>query len=88
MDDLFRLCIVTGDATLLDTQVRSVRLPTGFGSLGVLAHHAPMLCAVSKGVLQCTREDGSETRIRVSDGVASVEDNELTLLCSDAAEIE
>lgn len=88
MDDLFRLCIVTGDATLLDTPVKSVRLPTGFGSLGVLAHHAPMLCAVSKGVLRCTREDGTETRIRVSDGVASVEDNELTLLCSDAAEIE
>ena len=88
MDDLFRLCIVTGDATLLDTKVKSVRLPTGFGSLGVLAHHAPMLCAVSKGVLRCTREDGSETRIRVSDGVASVDNNELTLLCSNAAVIE
>ena len=54
MRDLFRLCIVTGDATVLDTQVQSVNLPMDFGSFGILAHHAPMLCAVSKGVL---RED-------------------------------
>ena len=85
MRDLFRLCIVTGDATVLDTQVQSVNLPMDFGSFGILAHHAPMLCAVSKGILRCRLEDGSTVRVRVSAGAASVIDNELTLLCSDAA---
>lgn len=88
MRDLFRLCIVTGDATVLDTQVQSVNLPMDFGSLGILAHHAPMLCAVSRGVLRCTLEDGSTVRVRVSAGVANVIDNELTLLCSDAGIVE
>ena len=88
MRDLFRLCIVTGDATVLDTQVQSVNLPMDFGSFGILAHHAPMLCAVSKGILRCRLEDGSTVRVRVSSGVANVIDNELTLLCSDAAVVE
>ncbi len=85
MGDLFHLSVVTSEATVLDARVRSVRLPTGFGSLGVLAHHAPMLCAVSKGVLHCTLEDGSDVRVRISEGVASVGDNEMTVLCGDAA---
>ena len=84
MNDLFRLCIVTGDATVLDTRVRSVNLPTDFGSVGILVRHAPMLCAVSKGLLRCTLADGGTLRVRVSDGVASVADNELTVLCADA----
>ena len=88
MRDLFRLCIVTGDATVLDTKVQSAKLPMDFGSLGILAHHAPMLCAVSKGILRCTLEDGSTVRVRVSSGVANVIDNELTLLCSDAEVVE
>ena len=88
MEKLFRFAVVTGDATVLDTQVKSVKLPTGFGSVGILANHAPMLCAVSRGIVLCTLEDGSPLRVRVSDGVATVGDNELTLLCSDAAIIE
>ena len=88
MRDLFRLCIVTGDATVLDTQVQSVNLPMDFGSLGILAHHAPMLCTVSKGVLRCVLEDGNTVRVRVSSGVANVIDNELTLLCSNAEVVE
>ena len=85
MDDLFRLSIVTADATVLDTRVRAVNLPMDYGSIGILAHHAPMLCAVSRGFVRCTLEDGSRLRVRVSEGVASVADNELTVLCSSAA---
>ena len=85
MGDLFRLSVVTGEATILDAEVRSVNLPMDFGSIGILANHAPMLCAVSKGTVRGVLEDGSTVRIRVSEGVASVADNELTVLCSDAA---
>ena len=80
MSDLFRLCIVTGDATVLDTQVQSVNLPMDFGSIGILAHHAPMLCAVSEGILRCTLESGETVRVLVGGGVASVADNECTVL--------
>ena len=88
MGDLFRLSVVTGESTVLDTEVRSVNLPMDFGSIGILVNHAPMLCAVSKGIVRGTLSDGSTVRIRVSEGVASVADNELTVLCSDAARVE
>lgn len=88
MGDLFRLSVVTGDATVFSAEVRSANLPTGFGSVGILARHAPMLCAVAKGVVRCTLADGSTVRVRVSDGVANVADNELTVLCGDAALVE
>ena len=88
MEESFRLCVVTGEETVLDTEVSYVNLPTGFGSVGILLNHAPMLCAVAKGVLRCRLKDGSTLRLRVSEGVASVADNELTVLCRDAAEIE
>ena len=88
MGDLFRLSVVTGESTVLDTKVRSVNLPMDFGSFGILANHAPMLCAVSKGIVRGALEDGSVVRVRVSEGIASVADNELTVLCSDAALIE
>ena len=85
MGELFRLSVVTGDATILDTEVRSANLPMDYGSIGILVNHAPMLCAVSKGIVRGVLEDGSTVRVRVSEGVASVADNELTVLCGDAA---
>ncbi|MBR1845907.1 MAG: ATP synthase F1 subunit epsilon [Oscillospiraceae bacterium] len=88
MAKLFRLSVVTADRTVFESQVEYVNLPTAFGSVGILARHAPMLCAVEKGIARCTLESGEICRIRVSDGVASVADNELTLLVTDAKIIE
>lgn len=84
MAELFRLSVVTADATVFDGQVEYVNIPTPFGSVGVLARHAPMLCAVEKGILRFTSEQGEERKIELGDGVASVADNEATLLISNA----
>ena len=88
MDKCFRLVVATGEATILDTSVSYVNLPTGFGSIGVLANHEAMLCAVSAGVVRYRTEEGGEERLRVSEGVASVADNEMTLLVHDAKSFE
>ena len=82
MESLFRLSVVTSEETVFDSQVSYVNLPTPFGSVGILARHAPMLCAVEKGVLRCTLESGEAVRVLVGDGVASVADNECTVLVS------
>jgi len=87
MADSFRLSVVTGDGTVFEDTVEYVNLPTGFGSLGVMARHAPMLCAIEKGVVRC-RKDGETIHIRVGSGVASVENNEATLLVSDGERLE
>ena len=87
MAETFRLSVVTGEGTVLEDEVSYVNLPTSYGSVGILAHHAPMLCAVEKGVLRCTR-NGEAVRVRISGGVASVDNNEVTVLVSDGKIME
>ena len=79
--DRIALHVITGDGPVLEAQVESVNLPTSFGSVGVLAGHAPMLCAVEAGILRCRGSQG-EARVRISAGVASVEKNEVNVLVS------
>ena len=83
MADRIRLKIVTPAGVALERKVNYVNLPTFEGSVGILADHAPMLCAVAKGKLKYRSEDG-ESFFAVSDGVASVENNAITLLVQDA----
>ena len=80
MANCFHLCIMTAGGTLLEGKAEYCRLPTAGGSVGILADHAPMLCALSEGKLCCRMEDGAERAFRVSDGVAEIRDNSVTIL--------
>ncbi|MBO5556691.1 MAG: F0F1 ATP synthase subunit epsilon [Oscillospiraceae bacterium] len=84
MGKCFQLDVVTADSTVFSGQVDALNLPTPFGSVGILAEHAPMLCAVAQGILRATLTEGGLLRIRVGDGVANVADNEATVLLSRA----
>lgn len=88
MADRIHLSIVTPDGTAFENSAEYVNIPTGFGSLGILANHAPMLCAVKKGFLRWRNESGDEGRVLVGDGVANIAENEVTLLVSDAKACE
>ena len=88
MEDKIRLRLLTPDATVWEGQVCAVTLPTPEGSLGILGGHAPMLCAVAPGVVRCRRSSGETLQLKVSEGVAGVEKNELTLLLSAAELVE
>ena len=83
MANMFQFSVVTAERTVFEGEVSYVDLPTPYGSVGILARHAPMLCAVEKGIVRCTLEDGGVVRILVGDGVASIADNEVTVLASD-----
>ena len=83
MADRIHLRIVTPTGTALERDVNYVNLPTPGGSVGILANHAPMLCAVGKGKLRC-RFEGGESLVFVAGGGASVEDNEVTVLAEEA----
>ena len=80
MDEI-ALCVLTAEGPVLERTVESVNLPTSFGSVGVLRGHAPMLCAVEKGILRCRCGEGT-LRLRVGAGIASVENNEINVLVS------
>lgn len=86
MANCFHLCIVTAEGTTVDEAAEYCRLPTADGSVGILADHAPMLCALSEGEVRCRMEDGQERRFRVPAGVASIRDNSVTILTDRAEE--
>ena len=87
MADRINLHIVTPDGAAREQAAQLVSVPTDFGSVGILADHAPMLCAVKKGVLRLRCESGEQRRFLVGDGVARVEENEVTLLVRSVEEI-
>ena len=83
MEERIHLKVITPVGPALEKDVSYVNLPTPEGSIGILANHAPMLCAVGKGKLKY-RFEGGEGFVFVSEGVASVENNELTVLAEEA----
>lgn len=84
MEDRIALEIVTADGVVLQRQVNYVSIPTPDGSVGILADHAPMLCAVGKGVIRCRFEGARTASVSVQGGVASVDDNKLAILAEEA----
>ena len=76
--------IVTQDSTVFERDVDYVNLPTTLGSIGVLANHAAMVCALADGRVRCTYENGGASEIDIGAGIAEVADNQVTLLVSDA----
>lgn len=81
--DKLHLTVLTSTETVLDRRADYVNLPLPYGSLGILGGHAPLLCALGKGVLRCTGEEGA-ARVLVNGGVADVQQNEVTILASSA----
>ena len=86
MANCFHLCLMTAEETMLDEAAEYCRIPTADGSVGILADHAPMLCAVCEGEVRCRMEDGRERKFYVPAGVASVRDNSVTILTDRAEE--
>ena len=77
---------MTAEGTLLEGEAEYCHIPTTGGSVGVLADHAPMLCAMREGETLCRMENGEEKTVRHSAGVANVRDNQVTIL-TDHAEL-
>ncbi len=86
MGKCFQICVMTAEGTVLEGQSEYCSLPTTWGSVGILANHAPMLCALSEGRAVFQMEDGEEKTVSLHGGVANVRDNSVTIL-SDHAEI-
>ena len=84
MAKCFHLCVRTPEGVVFDGQAEYCNLPTFGGSVGVLADHAPMLCAVRKGEMRIQTEEGTEKAISLSDGAACVRDNSVTVLADHA----
>lgn len=84
MADSIHLSVITPDGTALERHVEYINLPTDLGSVGILANHAPILCAVGKGTLRWHSEDGTTGTVRLERGIANIAANEATVLVSGA----
>ena len=75
----FTLQIYTQEKMVFDGEVTSLRVPGVDGYLGVLAHHAPLLCNLGEG--KVTLRKGHEiTEHRISGGFLEVQNNQATIL--------
>lgn len=84
MANCFQLCVQTPGGVILDGRAEYCNLPTDDGSVGILAHHAPMLCAVREGTALFRMENGEEKKLHFSAGVADIRDNTVTILADRA----
>ena len=80
MADKIHLQIVTAGGVVFDRMVESVQLPLENGSIGVLADHAPLMGAVTDGVVLCRTAAGEEEAIAVGFGVVNIVDNAVSVL--------
>ena len=85
MAKCFRFTVVTAEGIVMECDAGYCRIPEPFGSVGILADHAPMLCAVREGEILVRMENGTEKTVRVLAGVAEVRENTVTVLTDRAS---
>ena len=76
--------VVTPERVVLRRQVEAVVVPSTDGYVGILADHAPMVAAVSLGIVQFGQRHGAKERMATTGGFVEVIANRVTLLCETA----
>ena len=79
----FHVDIVTPDRTVYGGDVESLRAPAWEGELGVLAGHAPLLCALRAGEVRCRAGGGTQV-FSVSGGFLEVSAGKAVVLADSA----
>ena len=79
--------VVTPEAEVLHQTGNSVVVPVFDGLVGILANHAAMVALVGLGEMR-VREGESVQRLAVEGGLATVKDNEVTVIATRAQRAE
>jgi F-type H+-transporting ATPase subunit epsilon len=74
---MIRVKIIMAMGTIFEGEAKqSVELPSVLGRMQVLPDHAPLMAALDKGVVKVDNQE-----FPINDGIAQVENNEVTVLC-------
>ena len=74
---MIRVKIIIATGTIFEGEAKqSVELPSVLGRMQVLPDHAPLMAALDKGVVKVDNQE-----FPINDGIAQVENNEVTVLC-------
>jgi F-type H+-transporting ATPase subunit epsilon len=88
----FKVVIVTPDRTAFEGEAVAVTIPGLAGYLGVWANHAPLVAAVTPGLVTLRLDDlGNEQRLAVGAGFVEISDNVVNLMtdtCELSSEID
>jgi F-type H+-transporting ATPase subunit epsilon len=80
---MLKLEVVTPERRVVDSEVDAVTLPTSSGEAGILPHHAPLISAISPGVMVYTAKGVSE-KMAVSSGFVEVNGDKVSVLVDTA----
>jgi len=87
MAAMFKIEVVTPDATALAADASALQVPAWEGYLGVLANHAPLLCVLKPGVLTITQDD-RKRYLAVRGGFMEVGENRVKILADEIADAQ
>lgn len=80
----FKVCVLTPDRIIFDSEVCEMILSTNSGQIGVLPDHIPIVTAVDIGLLRISRFPNIWEPVALMGGFARIANNEITILGFDA----
>jgi F-type H+-transporting ATPase subunit epsilon len=83
----FHMAIYTPEGETFQGAVESLEAPGREGRFGVLAHHAPMIVALQRGILHA-RGGGREMYFVTGEGVLEISGGNVTVLADTASVAE
>jgi F-type H+-transporting ATPase subunit epsilon len=82
----FQVEVLTPEGEVFADEVQMISTKTAVGSIGVLAHHAPLLAMLDPTELRLYRSDNDIVSFAQSEGYLQVADNRALLLVEEAHE--
>jgi F-type H+-transporting ATPase subunit epsilon len=80
----FRVEVLTPEGEVFNDEVEMVSTKTSVGSIGVLAHHEPVLAMLDPTELRLYKSDSDVVRFAQAEGYMQVADNRALLLVEEA----
>jgi F-type H+-transporting ATPase subunit epsilon len=84
----FKCEVLTPEGEVFNDEVELVSTRTSVGSIGVLAHHAPLMAILDPTELRLYKSDSDVTRFAQGEGYLQVVNNEVLVLVEEAADPE
>lgn len=80
----FRVEVLTPEGKVFDEEVEMVSTRTADGSIGILAHHEPVLAMLDPAELRLYRSDSDVVRFAQAEGYMQIAENRALLLVQEA----
>ncbi len=82
--ETFRVEVLTPEGEVFNDEVEMVSTRTAVGSVGVLAHHAPLLAMLDPTELRLYKSESDVVRFAQAEGYLQVGDNRALILVEEA----